>query len=155
MKLPVPISRLVEKRSEERDTISLVNQIRDGVINQEVNVYVSLLGSAGGATDEIWLDEMPANSTGNFLLTVVGTKVSGTQYAAYMRRVVAIRSGTGAVGLTPTDVIGTDREFNAAADCGFGTDAARPGLIIAWVTGWTVDPVNWRAHIQGLVTPWE
>lgn len=156
MKLPVSGSaRLVEKRSDEQDTFGLVNQIRDVIINAKVEAY-RVVSTTDATLTEAWADEMPANSVGDFWLTAIGVTSTGVDAGAYIRRVTVRRPGTGAVAYVGAgaDVIGADKETVAGWDAGFALDAARPGYLIATVTGAAATSISWRARITGLVTPW-
>lgn len=156
MKLPVPNSRLVEKRSDEQDTFGLVNQIRDTIVNAKVEAYRTAATTDATVT-EIWSDEMPANSVGDFWLWVVGATATSSEAGGYIRRVTVKRAGTAAVVVVGAgaDVIGTDHEDTAGWDVAFALDAARPGFLIATVTGAAATSISWRARITGLVSPWQ
>lgn len=155
MKLPVRTSRLIEKRSDQQDIVSLVNEIRDSVINGKVETYREVDTSDATVT-EAWADEMPANSVGDFWLTAVGTTADGVDVGGYVRRVTVRRPGTGAVVIVGAgaDIIGTDHETVAGWDAGFALDAARPGYLIATVTGAAATNISWRVRVTGVVVPW-
>jgi hypothetical protein len=147
---------LVEKRSDEQDSVGLINQIRDGIVNAKVEAY--RVGSTADATvTELWADEMPANSVGDFWYTAIGRTATASEVGAYVRRITVKRIGTAAVVVVGAgaDVIGTDHEDTAAWDAAFALDAARPGYLLATVTGAAATSILWRARITGLVSPWE
>lgn len=156
MQLSVPSSRLVENRSDSRDNSDLTNAMRDVVLNA-VGEYFRNGSTADATVTEIWSDTMNADSVADLWLTVVGQTAGAASGAGYRRRVVAKRIGTGAVTFlgAGADVIGVDKEDVAGWDAGFALDAARPGLIIAYVQGAAATDVSWRAHIHAVVIPWE
>lgn len=156
MKLPVPQSRLIEKRSDEADNFGLVNQLRDVIVNAKVEAYRKAATTDATVT-EIWSDELPADSIGEFWMWVAAETLGASAVAGYMRRVTVKRVGIGAVAYigAGADIIGTDHEDVAGWDTAFALDAARPGLLFVTVTGAAATEINWRARITGLVSPWE
>lgn len=155
MKLPVPASRLIEKRSDEQDVFGLVNAIRDGIVNAKVEAYRTI-DTTDATPTIIWSDELPASSVGDFWLVVAGQTTGSASVATYIRRLTARRAGTGAVTYlgAGADVIGTDHEDVAGWDVAFALDATLPGLLFATVIGAAATNVTWRARITGLVSPW-
>jgi hypothetical protein len=156
MKLPVRTARLIEKRSDPRDNVSLVNEIRDKIVNAKVEAYRTI-DTTDATVTVIWSDEMSADSVGDFWLTVVGATAGAALVGGYIRRVTAKRAGTGAVAIVGAgaDIIGVDHEDAAAWDVAFALDAAQPGLLFATVTGDVATAISWRARITGVIQPWE
>lgn len=154
MKLPLPASRLVENRSDERDVFKLVNQIRDQVVNQRAE-YFTEVGTTDVTTTVAWSDTIPADSVGDVRMEVVGQTPAG-QVATYERRLAFRRVGTGAVAFVGAgaDIIGVDKEDVAGWDVGFALDAAVPDTLYAYVIGAAATVIAWRAHVQILVSPW-
>lgn len=155
MKLPVQPSALVRGVSDEFDNTDLTNALRS-LVNQEVNVWPMVKTTTDATLTAIWSDAMPANSVGDFWMTVTGRAAGAVSVAGYRRRVVVVRVGTGAVAYlgAGTDIIGADKESVAGWDVSFGLDAAFPGLIFACVQGAAATTIEWRAHIEGTVGPW-
>lgn len=156
MKLAVPSSRLIEKRSDEQDTVSLVNQIRDTIINAKAEAF-RLVSTTDATLTEIWSDDMNADSIAALWLVAVGYTAGAAQVGTYVRRVTARRIGSGTVAIigAGADIIGTDHESVAGWDAGFALDAAQPGKIFATVTGAAATDISWRAWVTALVAPWE
>ncbi len=156
MKLPVPQSRLVEKRSDEQDSVGLVNAMRDIIINAKVEAY-RLVDTTDATVTTIWSDELPADSVGDFWLNVVGrTTPQPLAAGGFIRRVTVKRIGTAAIVVVGAgvDTIGTDHEDAPAWDVGFALDPTFPGYLFATVTGVAATAISWRARITGVVSPW-
>lgn len=156
MKLPIPSARLVENRSDQQDSVGLVNEIRDVIVTAKVEAY-RLLDTTDATVTSIWSDELPADSVGDFWLNVTGRTSGAGFVGAYIRRVTVKRIGTAAIVVigAGADVIGADHEDVAGWDAGFALDAAFPGYLFATVTGALATNISWRARLTGLVSPWE
>jgi hypothetical protein len=155
VRLPVDVARLVRGVSDDFDTTDLSNALR-GLVNSEVNFWTKPVTTINATLTAVWSDDMPANSVGDFTLSVVASVAGATSVAGYRRRAVFVRVGTGAVAYlgAGADIIGADKESVAGWDVSFALDAATPGTLYAAVTGAAATTITWRAHIKGAVSPW-
>lgn len=155
MDLPIQRARLIEKRSDERDKTLLSNAQRD-LANQQVNAWPGVITTTDATVTTIWSDTLPPNAVADLWVAVVGLTADGTGAAAYRRRGVFQRVGSGALAALggTADIIGTDRETDPTWDVAFALDAAAPDTIFLTVTGAVGATVTWRANITGIVQPW-
>lgn len=151
MKLPVPRARLIENVSTERDKTLLANQVRDAVLNQQVNAFANTATSDATPADA-WSDDVPSGGVVDLLLIAVAAGDAGNQ-GAFRRRVVASRVGMAAVVILGQDVIGTDQKTDPSWDVNFTVDAGAPTALFATVTG-GAENVTWRLSIAGIAVPW-
>lgn len=138
------VAKLIERKSDERDTFRLVNALRSNAIAR--GTYAASLTTTSATPAEIWRDTVNANST--LVLRVTACGQSGTDFAAYDRRVVVTRTGSAAAVIQATDTIGTDFETVPAWDVTF---AVSTGDIVMSVTG----AADWRADVTAVWSPFE
>jgi hypothetical protein len=155
VKLPVRSARLLERRSDEKDLVALLREIRDNVINQQ-GEYWREVTTTDATVTSIWTDSLPSSSVAHVELVVVGEIADGTTAGGYWRRAVFRRAGTAAaVQIGATDTLGGDKEDVAGWDAGLSVDPATTGNVRATVQGAAATTVNWRAYVRALVQPWQ
>jgi hypothetical protein len=146
------VPRLVEKRSDERDTVALVNSMRD-VLNARAE-YIYTLTTTDATPANIWVDNMPASSITDLFARVVMHDTTSGQGAVYWKRAAVISDANSLLSLT-TYTVSPDYEsvYAVAADCAFAATAT-PGNISLLVTGLAARTCNWRAWITVMAYPW-
>ncbi len=143
-------SRLIEKRSDERDNVKLTNALRDLANGQ--GTYMASLTTTDATLSAIWTDTVNADSVLNLEIVFVGSTAAAAKRASYVRRQVAYRVGdSNVVLLGGADVIGTDQETDATWGVSI---TASGGSIVANVQGGAADTVNWRARVNAVWTPY-
>ena len=154
MKLTVPQPRLIEKRSDETDTVRVTNQIRDSVLNKK-GVYFGDVTTTDATATAIWSDSLSANQSVTLTLTVSGSDATGLNVASYQRKCAFQRTGTGAVTLVGAgaDVIGVDKESVPAWDAGFATDSVDNTKVAAYVLGAASTTITWHAEVTAIWSP--
>lgn len=148
MKLSTKGARLIEKKSDERDTFLVANSTRD-VANQRGR-YARDATTTNATPAEIWRDTVNADSC--LVLSVTVAASGGGDFAAYDRRVVVSRTGSAAAVIEATDVIGTDVETDPSWGISFAVSA---GDIVLSVTGGLAVTVDWRADVGAVWSPFE
>ena len=148
MNLPVRKARLIQGRSDKRDEHDLANAMRDAI--HATPRFGTGIKTSDATVTELWRDEV--NGDSSIILHIDVTATSGTDFAAYSRRIVAHRDGAFGVSIDVTDTIGTDFETNAAWDISITADA---GDLVLSVTGAAATDVKWRAAISATWSPFE
>ncbi len=148
MRLSTNRSRLIENKSDERDTFRLANALRDTAHAR--GTYAASLTTTTATPGVIWRDTVNADSVLVLRVTVCG--VSVPNIAAYDRRVVISRAGSADAVIELTDTIGTDFEDVAAWGIAFSVSG---GDIVLSVTGAAATEIAWRADITAVWSPFE
>lgn len=147
-------SKLIEKRSDERDIVRVVNKLRDEM-NTLSRQAPPPITTADATPTVAWQDTMPANATADIVVEVVAQTSGGVDSASYWRRACFRRPGTAAAILVGVvDILGTDHETVAGWDCTLQVGPTS-GDVSLLVTGAGATTVTWRAYVKALVTPWE
>ncbi len=149
MRLSTNRSRLIERKSDERDTFRLANALRD--TTHARGTYAASLTTTTATPGEIWRDTVNADSS-MVLLVTVAAQALAADFAGYGRRYVVSRTGTANAVIQQTDTIGTDFETNAAWDIGLSVSG---GDVVLSVTGAAATEVAWRADITAVWSPYE
>ena len=147
------VSRLIEKRSDERDTVKLTNAIRKTLNGQLLTfAQITTVGNAFGYV--IWTDNLNINSVCCIELTVVGITTDGAKQASYMRKLDLFRTGTGNAQNLGGGVstIGTDQATDGAWNVNYVLGAS--GLVNITVQGNVGDTISWNARITALWSPY-
>lgn len=144
MRLSTKGPRLIERKSDERDTFMLANSLRDTAHAR--GTYAASVTTTDATVTEIWRDTVNADSV--LVLRVTACAAASPDFAAYDRRVVVSRAGSADAVIEQTDTIGTDVEDVPAWDVTFSVDG---GDIVLSVTG----AATWRADVTAVWSPFE
>ncbi len=148
MRLSTKGARLIERKSDERDTFLAVNSVRD-VANQRGR-YARDTTTTDATATEIWRDTVNADSALTLRVSVVAS--GGGNFAAYDRRVVVTRTGSAAAVIQATDAIGTDVETDPTWGIAFSVST---GDIVLSVTGAVGATIDWRVDVGAVWIPFE
>lgn len=144
MRLTVRPSRLIELKSDERDTFALANSQRTAANAR--GSYAASVTTTDATLTELWRDTVNADSA--LSLSVLVNAAASPDFAAYWRRYVVSRTGSADAVIQQTDTIGTDFETDPTWDIALSVDG---GDVVLSVTG----AATWRADVAAVWSPFE
>lgn len=150
MKPTVTRGRLVEKRSDERDVVGLVNQIRDGVLNR-TGTYNERLHTDDASPTTIWQMNLVPDTALAVDVVVSAYAASDGSAAAYKR--FGGFKLFGGVSAQVGAIDSVDKEDVAGWDVALEVDGLS-GVRLR-VTGDAAREIEWLAHITCVEAPLE
>ena len=144
--LSVPISQLIEGRSNEKEVFKTVNKLRDqSLLRYENKATGATLGA--GAYVTLWSATVPRNSSWHITATTVGR---GTTGGAAYEQSVGVQNFAGVVTVIGgTEQVTFIREDNAAMDATFSLTG---DVISLTVRDDAVQPMTWNTWVAALGT---
>jgi hypothetical protein len=154
MKLTIPQSRLVEKRSDEQDQVRLLNHVRDGVLNKK-GTYFATATTTDASTITPWTDTLSASQSVFLELKVTCVSLTGFDVGSFWRRVSFASNPAGVVDAigAGADIIGNDLATVAGLAAGFAEDDTLLSTIYVYITGVANETFHWNCEINAIWSP--